>query len=61
MTSDEKYKLSMKLSRALADYLDGVGTYPMDYVRMALAEYLVDEVIEEAMDDMMVRALAGRL
>lgn len=61
MTSEEKYQLAMKLSRALADYLDGNGEYPLDYERMSLAEYLVDEVIEEAMDDMMVRALAGRL
>lgn len=51
MTSQEKYELAMRLSRALADYLDGVGDYPYDVIRMPLAEYLVDEVLEDWASD----------
>ena len=57
LSVNQQFELAEKLSRALADYLDGVGDYPRDVIRMPLAEYIVDEVIDKWASDLVSDAI----
>jgi hypothetical protein len=46
LKSNVQFHLAEKLSRAIGDYLDGTGDYPVDVKYMPLAEYIVDEVLD---------------